>query len=366
MNPIESSGMTSAAKDNPLVSVIVPAYNADRHLRQCVESILGQTYVNVETIIVDDGSTDDTPQLCDDFAGKSPLIHVIHQCNQGVACARNVGLDVANGEYVTFVDSDDWLEPDAVARLIDEALCCHGCDMVIGGYTRRMVAVDGRKTAKTMLPVLLQSYELGLTSKVNDLDYLLDTKDLREPRVARLICNLDIAGYLYQCWGKLFRRSWVDGLRFKSGCSYGEDTVFVLEALARGGLVSVLSKSLYNYREEDDGLVRGFRMGKTNDFEFSHGEHIAFYQNLPVTNDQRKAIDARLANDVLWAIGAVRQAPASVSDQDRLEFIERIMRSPWYKHYLNALKVAHTDRLPKLLFLMRSKTLWRWYIKMGW
>ena len=343
---------------NPLVSVIVPVFNTQDHLRQCLESIRQQTYTQLEIIVVDDGSTDQSPQICDTLAREDGRIHVIHQHNSGVACARNAGLDAACGEYVTFVDSDDWLEPEAVATLMHDAQCSGG-DMVIGGYTRHMVGADSVETASEELPNLFGSPQTGGTIRH------LNTKDLHDPQCARRVCDLDIAGHLYQCWGKLFRLAWIEGLRFKPGCAYGEDTVFVLEALGRGGVVSVTYRALYDYREDGGGLVRGFRMDKADDFEFSHGKHVDFYKGLPITDDQRLAIDVRLANDVLWAISAVRQAPASVSAEDRLEFIERIMRSPWHGHYLHALKAAHVDRLTKLAFLLNNPVLWRWYVKAG-
>ena len=342
--------------DNPLVSVIVPAYNAQKYLRQCVESIISQTYTHVEAVVVDDGSTDQTSSICDALAVSDARIRVIHQRNQGVACARNAGLDAANGEYVTFADSDDWLELDAIECLLSEARS-QGDDMVIGGYTRHVMRDGGTEMCDDVVPEPFESSGTGESSRC------LDTGNLHDAQCARQICDLDIAGYLYQCWGKLFRRSWIEGLRFEPGCSYGEDTVFVLEALKRGGTVGVLSKALYNYREDDGGLVRGFRTGKADDFEFSHGRHVEFYKDLSITQDQRKAIDMRLANDVLWAISAVRQAPSGVGIDNRVAFIERIVHSLWRRHYLNALKSCHTDRLTKLLFLLNVKALWRWYAK---
>lgn len=344
------------ANDNPLVSVIVPAYNAQKHLRQCVESIIGQTYAHVEVILVDDGSTDQTSSICGAFAVSDARIRVIYQRNQGVACARNAGLDAANGEYVAFVDSDDWLELDAIECLLSEARS-QDDDMVIGGYTRHVMGDNGTEMRDEVVPGPFESSETGKSSRC------LDTGNLHDAQCARQICDLDIAGHLYQCWGKLFRRSWIVGLRFEPGCAYGEDTVFVLETLKRGGTVGVLSKALYDYREDSGSLVRGFRMGKTDDFEFSHGRHVEFYKDLPITQGQRKAIDTRLANDVLRAISAVRRAPSGVGVDNRVAFIERIMHSPWRRHYLNALKSGHTDRLTKLLFLLNVKALWRWYAK---
>ncbi len=101
----------------PLISVIVPVYNTEKYLAQCVNSILAQTYSNIEIILVDDGSQDSSPAICDDFAGKDARVRVIHNENGGVSAARNTGLDTARGEIVTFVDSDDYISPDMYMKL---------------------------------------------------------------------------------------------------------------------------------------------------------------------------------------------------------------------------------------------------------
>ena len=96
----------------PLISVIVPIYNTELYLDKCMQSILNQTYRNLEIILVDDGSTDNSSQMCDLYAGKDSRIRVIHKENGGQSSARNVGLNVCTGDYISFVDSDDWIELD--------------------------------------------------------------------------------------------------------------------------------------------------------------------------------------------------------------------------------------------------------------
>lgn len=117
---------------NPLISVIVPVYNVEKLLPKCVDSILVQTYENLEIILVDDGTPDRGGILCDEYAAKDPRIQVIHKENGGLSSARNAGLDIARGEYIGFVDSDDWIEPEmyetmvALARKYDVKLVCAG------------------------------------------------------------------------------------------------------------------------------------------------------------------------------------------------------------------------------------------------
>jgi len=115
-----------------MISVIVPVYNEEKYLRACVDSILAQTFRDFELILVDDGSTDNSSLICDDYAEKDYRVKVIHQKNGGVSSARNRGLDIANGEYVTFIDSDDWVLSDYLENLNARAAASK-CDLITSG-----------------------------------------------------------------------------------------------------------------------------------------------------------------------------------------------------------------------------------------
>lgn len=110
----------------PKVSIIVPIYNMEKYLGRCIDSILVQTHTNIEVILVDDGSTDSSPQVCDDYAKRDPRIKVIHKSNGGLSSARNAGLDIATGDYIGFVDSDDYISTDmykVLAERLDNSDC---------------------------------------------------------------------------------------------------------------------------------------------------------------------------------------------------------------------------------------------------
>ena len=104
---------------NPLISVVVPIYNVDKYLDRCVESIIKQTYTNLEIILVDDGSSDNSPQICDNWNVKDKRIKVIHKENGGLSDARNVGLSFATGEIISFIDSDDWIEHEMFEKMLN-------------------------------------------------------------------------------------------------------------------------------------------------------------------------------------------------------------------------------------------------------
>ncbi len=138
-----------------LISIIVPVYNAEKYLLRCVDSIRNQTYTNLEIILVDDGSPDECPRMCDEFSEQDARVKVIHKQNAGQGLARNDGLEIASGTYVTFVDSDDWISPDHIENLYNP-LEKYDADASLGNHTR----VDTNGEVKTrMLPLDEGLYE---------------------------------------------------------------------------------------------------------------------------------------------------------------------------------------------------------------
>ncbi|MBQ3626972.1 MAG: glycosyltransferase family 2 protein, partial [Synergistaceae bacterium] len=130
---------TNSLNDLKLLSVIIPAYNTAKFLNKCVDSVVNQTYQNIEIIIVDDGSSDSTPQICDELASKYNNIKVIHQENKGLAQTRSVGFNASRGEYIAFVDSDDYIDLNAYAKAI-KVLEDNDADMVMFGV--KLVDLD--------------------------------------------------------------------------------------------------------------------------------------------------------------------------------------------------------------------------------
>ena len=118
--------------NNPLISIIVPIYNVEVYIRNCVDSILGQSYENIEIILVDDGSPDNCGDICDEYGSKDKRIKVIHKKNGGLSSARNAGIDIATGDYLGFIDSDDWIESDMYESLYT-ALTSHKADISVCG-----------------------------------------------------------------------------------------------------------------------------------------------------------------------------------------------------------------------------------------
>lgn len=186
------------------ISIIVPIYKVQDYLDECIESIINQTYSNVEVILVDDGSPDRCPQMCDEWAKRDSRIRVIHKKNGGLSSARNAGLDVANGEYISFVDSDDFICSDALQNLYDRIKDDKSIGITSG---------------------LVYRYQDGFTSNFKDewicsreivipaSDFLLETMSQKTS---------------YTVWNKLYRREVIGNTRFREGRN-NEDTLFMYD-----------------------------------------------------------------------------------------------------------------------------------------
>jgi glycosyltransferase involved in cell wall biosynthesis len=204
-----------------LVSIIVPVFKAEPYLAACIESLLNQTYGSLEILLVDDGSPDDCPRICDGYAAKDSRIHVIHQENRGVSAARNAGLARATGEFFTFVDSDDELMPYAVEFLLRDMHEYHA-DMVSAVKSR--VLADGTVTCQ---------YEDHALHIYKDLDMLK--------------LSLDGERQTNSACAKLFRREVFGHLRYVEGKNINEDGFFLFQCYTLKPTVVQHNESIYLY-----------------------------------------------------------------------------------------------------------------------
>ena len=203
------------------ISIIIPVYNAEDYIEPCLESIMSQDFLDYEVIVVDDGSTDRSGEICDRFAERDPRFKVLHKVNGGVSSARNEGIEAAQGEYLMFVDSDDALLPGAL-KVLSEAAEDH--DFVLGGH----IADDGGKVS-TLVPVKSGRYPDG------------DMSSFFDENLTRNCAMLDSP------WAKLFRRSTVGNLRFCNDISYAEDKLFVFSFFALCGSAVTVPVPVYRY-----------------------------------------------------------------------------------------------------------------------
>ena len=208
--------------DKNRLSIIVPVYNAEEYLDRCLISILEQDFVSYEVILVDDGSTDSSPMICDRYSATDPRFRTIHKENGGVSSARNAGLDLAKGEYVMFVDSDDALLPDALDALF-EGLA--GEDIAVGGYTVYLEGTPGRE----VFPRRNCSYR---------------GEDMNAFYIDNIRKNCEM---LDAPWSKVFRRKAIGDMRFCEDLSYAEDKLFVFTFLTKCSSAHTCAFPLYAY-----------------------------------------------------------------------------------------------------------------------
>ena len=216
-----------------LISVIVPIYKVEPYLDRCVRSIVGQTYENLEIILVDDGSPDNCPDICDDWAAKDSRIRVIHKENGGLSDARNAGLEIATGAYIAFVDSDDWVSPDFVNAM------------------HRAVQKSGAEIAACDVQISFGETE----------------PDAYNQETAIRICSAEEAigdilkgkGFRAVAWNKLYKRSLLEKERYPVG-KYHEDEFLTYRILAKADKLVYVDCPLYAYFQRPGSIMNSVSM----------------------------------------------------------------------------------------------------------
>ncbi|MGL5583222.1 MAG: glycosyltransferase family 2 protein [Cetobacterium sp.] len=213
----------------PKISIIVPIYNAENYLEKCIDSILNQTFKDFELILVNDGSLDNSGKICDEYAQKDKRIVVIHKTNGGLSSARNIGLDIAKGEYIGFVDSDDWIEPEMYEVLYNSCI-----------QNKSDVSVIGINTC--------QNGEI--IKKIKHLNKVYIGEEIIEEITSNKNNNIG-----WTVWNKLWKFEKIKYLRFKEGRIY-EDGLFLYQSLGNINSISIENDCYYNYRTDNVSITR--------------------------------------------------------------------------------------------------------------
>lgn len=227
-----------------MISVIVPIYNSEKYIHQCVDSLINQTYREIEIILVDDGSTDSSGLICDDYALKDPRVRVIHQRNARIAAARNAGIDIAKGDYITFIDSDDYILPDTYSSAL-ELMNKYGADMV--QWDLQYLTESGFQNSVNDSNKTESEHVDFVTSNMGAIKIMLDTHhpDNRFNNICQC-CNC--------VWPKLFKRELFDNIRFPLGKEY-EDLRIVHKLYFNANNVVFTNKRFSVYRLRNDSVV---------------------------------------------------------------------------------------------------------------
>ena len=281
---------------SPRVSVIVPIYNVEPFLRECADSILAQTFTDLELVLVDDGSPDGCPAICDEYAERDARIRVIHKENGGLSDARNVGLEAAAGEYISFVDGDDMIAPRFLELLLSTGGDVAQCGFCTGGPEE-------------------------LADEV-----AFESVDPRE--ICRRMC-MDSRGDYTVVWNKLWRREVLEEIRFPVGRQH-EDEFFTWRAYGQSVACAVTEAPLYYYRQRRDSIMdRGFSPKSLDAVEALTRRAAAWRE----TGDEELAVltEAELCHRLRGMMTDLRrempaEAPAYKAQMRRL--YRSVMRSP--------------------------------------
>ena len=218
---------------NPLISVIVPIYNVEKYLQECIDSIINQTYKNLEIILVDDGSPDSCGNICDNYARKDNRVVVIHKENGGLSSARNAGLEVCSGKYISFIDSDDYVS-EFFIEILYKAAELYNCDVVTGTGAKEFYV------GATERPTLAQS--------IDDCSMIeIEPKRALELMLYRKLPN----GAPF----RLYKKYIFDEIRFPVGYVY-EDIATIHKTFIKAKKMSVVNADIYAYRVRKDSIIR--------------------------------------------------------------------------------------------------------------
>lgn len=219
----------------PIISVIVPVYNVEIYLNRCIDSIIKQTLTNIEIILVDDGSTDNSGKICDEFLQKDSRISVIHKKNGGLSSARNAGLNIAKGKYIGFVDSDDWIDKYYYEKLYN----------IAKKSKSDIVSCKFNKSSK---------YKENSYIKINENDFTIE--DGKKFREIYLSSAMKGGSSWVPVWSKIYKRKIINDIRFEEGMIY-EDIMFNWRVLnEKNVMISLMSYKGYYYYNNPNSITK--------------------------------------------------------------------------------------------------------------
>lgn len=345
---IEINHFIGEEKDmgRPKVSIIIPIYNTERYLKRCIESVIRQTLSEIEIILVDDGSPDNSPSICDDYVRKDPRIRVIHQKNAGLGLSRNAGIEVATGEYVAFLDSDDYIEDDMYKSLYtgakkknaDTCICGHKFVRNNGTVIEYKNAFHGNVYKGYEVNSILLSM-LGARPK--------DTDDIViEMSVWKAIFSLE-----------LIKRN---NIRFCSERKFiSEDIIFDIDYFQKAKCVTVIRETPYFYCENTSSLSRTFREDRILKCIQLYQEELRKLKDTEYYSEAKVRIQRIFLGNLRTHI---KQAVFQFKKEDALKYIKEAADKEEVQAILNEYPYQQNPKqlqiFNKLLHKKRVKALW--------
>ena len=308
-------------------SIIIPVYNVEKYLSKCLESIINQKYNNMEIILVDDGSTDGSPVICDDYSKKDSRIVVIHKENGGVSSARQRGVQIAKGEYIIFVDSDDWMENNCV-ELVSKSIDDTHPDIVCYGY----VCDNGKEFINSEL-----KYRMGYYSR----------SDIEKEILPSLIQTDKALYFPPSLWGKAIKCDFIKKyMLVDKNATIGEDGATIIPCVYHAQSLFLMKECLYYYRYNMESATKGRKVFNWN-YPAIIANHIKKYVNLE-EKDLYEQFNRKVAHEVFLVC-----LSRFNSNQKYSEIKKDIKNGLSNEIYLNAINLCHFHPINKA-FLMQE------------
>ena len=310
------------------ISVIVPVYNSEKYLKRCIDSILNQTYKAIELILVDDGSPDNCGKICDEYAKKDKRVRVIHKTNAGVSAARNSGIEIALGNYATFVDSDDYIEPEMYSNMM-EKVHQYNCDVVM---------CDCIKDFTDHSEIYTHDIRAGFYDKeqlVNEYyPHLLMMENVEYPAT---ISN----------WLILFNRNKLGNLRYVVGVRYSEDLLFGAQLVYNtDSFYYMKEQAYYHYYMNPTSATHKFTVDKWNDYKTLHFEIIKYFSECE-SFDFSHQIDLCLLFFVYNSVSNIFSAD-NLEREKKFEIVKNILGDNEVRRMFSNIKVLKLPISKKL------------------
>lgn len=314
----------SEALNKPQISVIVPVYKVEPYLRRCVDSILAQTYTNLEIILVDDGSPDSCGAICDEYAEKDSRVRVIHKENGGLSDARNAGLEIATGEWLSFIDSDDWIEPTMYEALLNNA-GVHDAQISIGGVVDELLTENGVIVTKTTAG-----------------DSVVIEARKKQPAIQHFL------NHSWSAWDKIYRREVFDGIRYPVG-EINEDEAIALSLLDRCERVVYTNEPFYHYIRRPESITTStFSLKKLDWYRHCKANLDWIRANYP---ELEEAAAIRYRNSLLWTLTEIALAEGDYRSEVKtlvaeLKTNRKLFKKIPYQHSTDKIRAALLIHLP--------------------
>lgn len=312
------------------VTIVVPVYNAEQYLSKCINSLTNQTYSDIEIILINDGSNDSSGEICDNAAFTDKRIRVIHKNNQGVSSARNIGIDMALGKFICFVDSDDYIDKNMIEDLYNK-IADESSDFVLCGH-RSLYSQTGSIIEHSPL-----SFSGSAKEFFSNIESFIDSESIQGP-----------------C-GKLFRLSIVNEncINFPAEMSFGEDTMFVYKYLSKCINISTIPKCYYNYvKINQNSLSTVIRSDKIDVFLKLYDELDILLVGFGINN--KAMIHRKICTSAMYCLGEVYGTEEKIDKKIRIKHIEKILTNKTvYDCFFNRRK--DNMRFAVIFFLMKTR-----------